>query len=550
MLGSGATAALRGVLRSGRLGRLLFSYFAFHVAEFGSWLAILLYAYDTTGPASVGVIALIQLVPAALAAAPAATLGDRFPRHRVLTLGYVFQAGAMAATGLAMLLSAPVAVIYLAATIAATALVITRPTFSALLPSMSRTPDELTAANGAVGIVEGLGGLLGPLIAAVVVAGSSVGVAFLLAGGALIGGAVATAGLRPQRQPSAPGPTAADDAPDASPDVSFITGVRAVIHDPDARLIVGLLTARMVVAGAADVLLVLLALDLLDMGTSGAGLLNAALGGGTILGGALAFALVGRERLASVALLGSLAWAVAVAAVGLSGVAVLAPGLLVLGCAGLTILEVSSRTILQRSVRDDVLARVFGIQEGLGMAGLAIGSVAVAVLVAAVGLVPTVVIAGAFMPLVVGLGWRRLVAIDRRARPPIQVLRLLRRTSLFAPLPPPQLEAVARRGAWMTVEAGTPIIREGDIGDRYYILDAGSVEVTQGGALLRTMGPGSSFGEVALLLDIPRTASVTAVEPSVLFAIDRASFLVAMTGRPDALATARREAFDHVTRPR
>src|ERR671912_594760 len=138
---SGTRAVLARVIANRDLRRVLFSYFAFHIAEFGTWVAILLYAYEATGPASIGMVALLQLVPAASAAAPA--------------------------------------------------MVVTRPTQSALLPSLSRTPDELTAANGAAGIVEGFGVLVGPLVAALVIAVSSAGGGLPLARGGRVGGAPA-----------------------------------------------------------------------------------------------------------------------------------------------------------------------------------------------------------------------------------------------------------------------------------------------------------------------------------------------------------------------
>ena len=547
----GTLAVLGQVLANRDLRRVLASYLAFHIAEFATWVAILLYAYDATGPASVGVVALVQLVPAALAAAPAAALGDRYPRQRVLTTGYLVQALAMFGTAAAMLGGAPVPVVYAAATVAASALVVTRPTQSALLPSLSRTPDELTAANGTAGVVEGFGVLIGPLVAAAILAGSTVGVVFLVAGGSLVVAAVATSGLRPRdaRSPNRGAPEPVEPKPvEPALDSSFWAGLRVVARDPDARLIVGLLTAKMVMVGAADVLFVLLALELLQMGEPGAGVLNAALGGGTILGGALAFALVGRERLALVAGLGALAWGLAILAVGLTAVAALAPGLIVIGGAGLTILEVSGRTILQRSIRDEVLARVFGIQEGLAMAGLGLGALLVSVLVGALGLTGAIAVVGASLPLVALTVWPQLSALDRRATPPIQALDLLRRTSLFRPLPPPQLEAVARRGTWLTVVAGTVLVREGEIGDRYYVIADGALEVTHDGTPLRVMDvPGSGFGEIALLLDVPRTATVTATTEAVLFAIDRGPFRAAVTGHPEALVAAKAEVANRAT---
>ncbi len=539
---NGTRAVLSRVLANRDLRRVLFSYFAFHIAEFGTWIAILLYAYDATGPASVGIVALIQLVPAALAAAPAASLGDRYPRHRVLTAGYLVQAMAMLGTAAAMLAAAPVAVVYAAATVAATALVITRPTQSALLPSLSRTPDELTAANGAAGVVEGLGVLVGPLVAAAILTTSSIGMVFLVAGASLVVAAISTTGLAPRDVRGSGASLAGDAVGDGTDGGTFWAGLRTVAADPDARLIVGLLTAKMLMVGAADVLFVLLALDLLGMGEPGAGLLNAALGAGTILGGALAFALVGRERLALVVAVGAIVWGIAIGAVGLFGIAALAPGLVVLGGAGLTILEVSGRTILQRSIRDEVLARVFGIQEGLAMAGLAVGSVLVSALAGLFGLVGAVVVISALLPLVALATWTRLTAIDRRATPPIQALELLRRTSLFRPLPPPQLEAVARRGIWLTVPKHTELIREGETGDRYYVIAEGTVRVTHADRLVRLMdGAGVGFGEIALLRDVARTATVTAHTDCVLFAIDRAPFLAAVTGHPEAQLAANAE---------
>lgn len=539
---NGTRAVLSRVLANRDLRRVLFSYFAFHIAEFGTWIAILLYAYDATGPASVGIVALIQLVPAALAAAPAASLGDRYPRHRVLTAGYLVQAMAMLGTAAAMLAAAPVAVVYAAATVAATALVITRPTQSALLPSLSRTPDELTAANGAAGVVEGLGVLVGPLVAAAILTTSSIGMVFLVAGASLVVAAISTTGLAPRDVRGSGASLAGDAVGDGTDGGTFWAGLRTVAADPDARLIVGLLTAKMLMVGAADVLFVLLALDLLGMGEPGAGLLNAALGAGTILGGALAFALVGRERLALVVAVGAIVWGIAIGAVGLFGIAALAPGLVVLGGAGLTILEVSGRTILQRSIRDEVLARVFGIQEGLAMAGLAVGSVLVSALAGLFGLVGAVVVISALLPLVALATWTRLTAIDRRATPPIQALELLRRTSLFRPLPPPQLEAVARRGIWLTVPKHAELIREGETGDRYYVIADGTVRVTHADRLVRLMdGAGVGFGEIALLRDVARTATVTAHTDCVLFAIDRAPFLAAVTGHPEAQLAANAE---------
>lgn len=569
-------AVARRILANRDLRRVLPAYLLGAAAEFGTWVAILLYAYDRTGPASVGFVALAQLVPAALVAPAAASLGDRYPRARVLAGGYVAQALGMLATGVAMLAELPVLMVYVVAVIAAATFVTTRPTQSSLLPALAREPEDLTAANGATGMVEGIGVLTGPLVAAAVLAISTPASVFLLAGAAVAVSALLTLGLRPAggaaglgaadgaagapaqgpaqatRSDLAPGAIAEVDVagtagiarPDEVPlEAGIRGGLRALAGDRDAALVVGLLTALMVTTGAADVLFVLLALDLLGTGESGAGILAASLGGGTIVGGALSFGMVGGRRLALAAAAGATAFGVALALVGLTGSPPLAPLLFVVGGVGLAIVDIAGRTMLQRSVRDAVLSRVFGLQEGLAMAGLALGSVLVPVFVLVGGLVPAVVAIAAILPVVVLLAWRRLTDLDRRSVVPTRALALLRQTAVFAPLPSPQLEAVARRAVWMPVPAGTVVIREGDAGDRFYVLADGAVRVERGGLELRRMeAPGEGFGEIALLRDVPRTATVTVLVDSELLAIDRAAFLAAVTGHPDAFAAAEREA--------
>ena len=295
----------------------------------------------------------------------------------------------------------------------------------------------------------------------------------------------------------------------------------------------------MVIIGSADVLFVLMALDLLGMGEPGAGILNAALGAGAIAGSAITFVLVGRRGLAYLAAIGAALWGVALGIVGVTAEASIAPVLILVGGAGLAVLDIAGRTILQRSIRDEVLARVFGLQESLAMAGLAVGSILVAAIVGIFDLIGAIAVVAALLPVIVALTWSRLSALDRRSVAPVQALALLRRTVLFGPLSPPQLESVARRAVWLTQPSGTVFIREGDQGDRYYVLASGIVRVEQGGRLLRELDrAGDGFGEIALLRDVPRTATVIAMTEVAVLAVDRAPFLAAVTGHPAAFRAA------------
>jgi MFS family permease len=542
----GLAMVVRRLWRNAAFRRVLPAFFLFTAAEYGTWVAILLFAYERTGPVSVGIVALIQLLPSALVAPAASSLGDRYPRERVLALGYAGMAVALALIGLSMAAGVPAPVVYAIAAITGCTMIIPRPAQSSLLPSLAITPDELTAANAASGLMEGAGILAGPLAAAAILSVSDPSGVFLAAALAVVVAVALTVGLRSSGGLAAlSDDSLVTDGPDQDPgtaDGSPLAGLRAVLADADARLVVGLLTARNVMVGAADILFVLLALDLLGIGEPGAAVLSGALGAGAMLGGLATFAVIGRSRLAAFAAVGALAWGLALAVLGLSAAAWSAPWLVIVGGSGLAVVDIVGRTLLQRAIRDEVLSRVFGLQEGLAMAGLAVGSLLVPALVQLAGLVGAVVAIAALLPALVWLSWTRLARLDRRIVVPVREIALLRRTALFRPLPGPQLEAVARRAVWFTVPAGAAIIREGEPGDRFYVLAAGSLSVEREGRHLRDLDAvGEGIGEIALLEGVPRTATVTATADSTLLAIDRATFLLAITGHPDAFAAAQRQ---------
>jgi MFS family permease len=556
---------MRAVVRSAALRRAMSSFLLFNTVEYASWVAILLYAYDATGPASVGVVGVIQLLPSALFAAVAATIADRYPRQRVLLAGYLLQAAALTLTAVAMLAGAHWVVVYALATSAACVLTMTRPTLGALLPSLARTPEELTAANGLAGAIGGAGALIGPLAAALIlVSASSAGVfaacglAMLVAGllvlrlpmpGSVTG---SQAGIAAHEEPhdhdrpdarvlapdgaDAPAPVAADAAHQvASPTSRIVHGLHTLRHHPDAALLVALLSVRMLVLGAMDVLYVLLALEVLGTGESGVGVLNAAMGLGTVVGGAITFGMVGRRRLSPV-LAGS-AVAVGAALVLLAGTSAVAGAALLLAVAGLgcAVFDVAGRTMLQRASNDRVLARLLGALEGIDMLGIAVGSLLVPIIAAIAGLQVAIVAIGLVMPVAIAAAWLRLRHIDAMADVRVRELDLLRANAILSLLPPPQLEAVARRTRWIAAEPGDVLIREGDPGDRYYVLASGSWRITSGTTVLRDHEmPGEGVGEIALLRDVPRTATVTARTTVVAISLERADFLRAVSGHEPA----------------
>lgn len=530
---------LRIVVSSRDLRLVVAAFLGFNFADWARWLAVIVYAYGQGGASEAGVVSLLQLIPAAIAAPFVSSLGDRYPRHRVLLLALGSQAVLMTATGLALVAGAPSILVYGLAMLAVIGTVLTRPSYASLLPSLARTPDELTAASVASSWMEAAGVLSGPLVAGFVIEAAGSAAALLVAGGVVGLGAFAVAFVRGVVRDT--GPSRPEGASLAS---ELVGGFTALAGLPGPRTVVLVLGAAAMLWGAIDVLNVTLALDVMGLGSSGAGVLGASLGVGGIIGSSVAASLVGRPSIARAFVVGLLVWGTPLLGIAVLPVPLVAVTLMAVAGAGRSVMDAAGRLLLQRATPDAVLARVFGILEGSFQGAFGVGSMAVAGLIAARGPEFALVVAGLFLPAVVLVAWRPLRSIDRSAPVPLERLALLRGIPMFAALGPTQLEWLARDLSPVAVSAGDPIIREGEPGDCFYLVADGQVSVSAGGREIRTQGPGSAFGEIALLRDVPRTASVVALTDASLLALTSERFLEAVTGLPggreraDAIATA------------
>jgi MFS family permease len=205
---------------------------------------------------------------------------------------------------------------------------------------------------------------------------------------------------------------------------------------------------------------------------------------------------------------------------------------------GNTIVDVSGMTLLQRAAPDEVLARVFGVLESILLLTVGLGAIAAPVLLDWVGTRGALVVAGALLPLLVLPAWPQLTRIDRTAHIPEEQLDLLQANAIFAPLPPATLEQLAESLEEVTLAPGQAVIRQGDTGDRFYLVREGALRVAVDGTDVQALGPGDSFGEIALLRDVPRTATVTAQTETMVYALDRNAFISAVTGFGPSLSAA------------
>ena len=515
-----SATAFRGAFANPDLRRIQLAGAASVIGNWSYGIALAVYAYRVGGAAAVGLLGVVKLLPAALAAPAIAMLADRLPRRRVMLAADLVRAAAMAAAALAVLADAPAAVVFAIAALTTVVGTAFRPAQAALLPSLARSPQELTAANVAASTVDSVGSFVGPALGGALLVVTEVEWVFALNGLTVLWSALLVARLSTVGAPRA--------SSRSSRVAEMGAGFSAIGANARVRLLVGLYALQTFVDGMRPVLVVTAALTVLEVGESGVGYLNSALGVGGLAGAALAFALAARGRLGTDFALGLALWGLGL---GLLGVwPETAPALLFLAVLGVgnTLVDVSGMTLLQRSAPDEVLARVFGALDSLLLGTTMLGALVAPAHVELVGVRAALVVAGLLLPVAAVACARLLARLD--AAPPAEA-GLLAAIPMFAPLPQATLEQLAGALAPVPVAAGDAVVRRGDPGDRFYVVEDGELEVeAEAPGAMRRLGPGDWFGEIALLRDVPRTATVRAVTAGRLLALDREEFLAAVTG--------------------
>jgi MFS family permease len=495
----------------------------------GAWaytVAISVYAYQHGGATAVGVIAAARWITAGIVSPFAAVLGDRYDRRWVMVSSDLLRAGLITVAAVAVAGGAPPLLVYVLSVLITVSSTPFRPAEAALTPTLSRTPEELTAANVVATTIESLGMFGGPALGGLLLAASGTVTVFVATAVCHVWSAALVSRVRPPEVQGVREISA--EEPDAGTDL--LGGVRTIARESRLRLLIGLFSAQAFVDGMLNVLIVVIALKLLHDNEPAVGYLNSAVGIGGLIGAVVTAALVARKRLATDFGIGVFVWGLPIALVAVWPN--LAASLLLLGIVGIgnTMVDVFGVTLMQRSAPEAVVARVFGVLESAGLIAVALGALVAPVVLALLGTRTTLVLAGVLLPVLVIPSWRTLTAIDRAASIPTERISLLRAIPIFAPLPEVTVERLAAELVPAKAAAGNTIFRRGDEGDRFYVIEDGSVEVRVDSGAPVELGRGDFFGEIALLRDVPRTATVTARTDTSLYSLNWDAFVPAVAG--------------------
>lgn len=515
-----------GIWSNGPLIRLQLATASTSLGKWAFGLSLGVYAYRVGGTAAIGLAALVQTIPATIAAPFLGLAGDRYSRQRVLATTNAMRAVLLVLIALAVLEGLPLGVVLLLAAVFATVSTANQPARAALIPVLARSPRELASAMSMMGAIDASSFLLGAGCGGVLMATTSVQFVMALCSIAYL---VAVVMILEIPKDSRPKVTRSE-----SPIEAVSAGFGAVLGHRDLRLATGMLATLSITDGLTNVLVIITAIELLDTGTAGIGFLNMAYGVGGLVGGFAAFALLGRAHLTRALMIGSVSLGLPLVAVGLNPSEWI--GLLAWGAAGFgfVVVKVSGLTLVQRLSGDRVLARVLAVVEMIFVGSIGVGAMIAPVLVSAVGLRGALIATGAVLPMVAAIRWRGLRRLEIGAAVPQESFELLRASPVLAPLPLATIESLAGRLVPVELKAGVDVITQGEPGEKFYVIAEGQVEVFQDGDFRRHQGRGESFGEIALLRGSPRTATVRTTEATRLLSLDREPFLASVTGYADS----------------
>lgn len=535
----------RELLSNRSLMRLLVAEF---VSGIGDWLyivAIFVVIYRESGNAAlVGAFGGIRLLPYVILSVPAGIVADRFDRRLVLLSSDIYRGALMVimaiivAAGGSMLLIAGLAVV----TTFGSAFFY--PAIGAYLPSLVMDERQLGPANSAWASLQNVSYIAGPAIGGLVLAFGSVVIAFVLNALTFVFVAAILWTLPPsraRREPSVhpvPGdaPISEDTAPPAMTAADPAnTAVQPASSPLQFRPLAGLTVVQLIggfLGGGFQVITVILAIDVLKAGAEANGYLNAAIGIGGLIGAIGAGALVVHRRLGMPLLVGAVVTGLGTIALGAANTLPIALAAIGLAAAGALVIDIVTTTIFQRLVPDELRGRGVGVLMAVGTLTGAAGAFLLPVLLTTFGPFESLGTTGIATIIFTVLGLLLIgTAADRPPTPYEATMDRVLTLPLFVGVPRSRLQTAMHRVTEVQVGASESVVRQGEVADRFYIIESGTFTVTQVASpgidpvVLRTLGPDQVFGELGLLHQIPRTATVTAATDATVLALGRDDFL-------------------------
>ena len=522
-------AALRApdesVRASPNLWRLQVGWGAAQITSW-AWLpAMMALAFERGGPLAVGLVLAFRQIPGALAAPVLSAISERRPQRAFAAIS-VARASAMGGAAACAFWEAPLALFFALVALEGLGEGPLRGLHKGLLPWVIRSPRELVAASAVGSILTQLGAFAGPGLGTLVLAGASYGTLFALLSGIVLSTAIPLARIRIGR-PVKEGQVAGAWLRQLS------SGFDALRRDESVTFLVALLATASGSLGAIQACAPSLAQQILGPGPQGTTLLIAAVGLGGLAGGLLVLARGARLSPRRQIVLGLSLCAAPWIALAFPLPAGIGLALVVLAGLGIALYGIAGNTLLIRVVHPDVRATLLGIKVLLVLTAAGVGGMLASLGVDVLGVRVTLPMTGALLGLLSLLAYSRLPGIEARASRRDRELSVVASTALFRGLPMASCELLAMQLQRADVLPGIPVVRQGDSGESFFLVESGRLSVSADGRRLRELSAGDSFGEIALVKAVPRTATVEALEPSVLWTLERRGFLEAVTGDPD-----------------
>jgi len=530
--------------RSRPIRLLLLAWFLAYAGDLAAFTAASVYVYAVGGAAYVGLLGLLKALPGALLVPLVGSWSDRVRRERLLMVSVALRALLLGAAAAVMTGGAQAILVLVLVGVEAGLASVFRQVQAALLPWLARTPDELTHANTAVSVMQSAAMLVGPAVAAGLLVVSTPQAAMLAACGFTAIAAVVLVGVRPlSSKAPARGAGLVKQLK-----LDMAAGFEAGVRRRGVLPLVIPAAAQTFARGVLGVLTVTIALSVFDLGSAGVGWLAAALGVGGVLAGPIAAVLVRGHRVARCFAAGVAGWGVPMILLAFTHARYWP--YLMFGLIGVANVfdDAGVYSALQRVIPSRLIGRALAMRRAVLLLSMGLGSIVAPLLIDAWGARGALITTGLLLVAIVALSVPSLTIIDHRISEPGPDLALLRQVSFFAPLPFALVEHLASELRSATYEPGDVIIQDGQPGERFYMIAAGRARVCKDGKELRQMGTGESFGEIALLRQVPRTATVIAVTSLQARTLTREEFLAAVTGNAasaegaDEVVSARLEA--------